>query len=215
MPTNKSAVLRLLAFLTVFLLPSCVDKPLSDPDKAKPDERLYGTWKAVGKQFSPLRYEIVCIGKSSQEGAPAGIMSFVDVENDPQDRLRVRGPTSFFTTSVGKATYANLCMEDLELGPLVSRSAARWDKGKIKAYALLKYLVEADKLTVRSLSADAAEEAIKKGNVKGTVERKGFLKLRELRLDGAEGLRSYLLKGGDEVLFPNKEELTGVFTRVK
>jgi hypothetical protein len=51
--------------------------------------------------------------------------------------------------------------------------------------------------------------------VKGTVERKGFLKLRELRLDGAEGLRSYLLKGGDEVLFPNKEELTGVFTRVR
>jgi hypothetical protein len=120
MPNNKSAVLRLLMFLTVFLLPSWVEKPLSDADKAKQDERLYGTWKVVGKQFSPLRYEIVCIGKSSQEGAPAGMMSFVDVENDAQHRLRVRGPTSFFTTSVGKATYANLCLEDLEQGPLIA-----------------------------------------------------------------------------------------------
>jgi len=101
---------RVLVFAASFLLASCVEmaKPLSDPDAAKPDERLYGAWKMSGKGNDAPQYWFVFIGKCSQPHAPSGIMKMVDVSNNAENRIDVREPAYFFSTSVGKATYANL-----------------------------------------------------------------------------------------------------------
>jgi len=90
-----------LLLLSAFMLSSCIplDNPLSDPEKAKPDTRLFGAWKAVDKKERDQGISLLLIGKSGLKDAPPGIMKLtmtgLDKENqiDPGKSLYLRDPT--------------------------------------------------------------------------------------------------------------------------
>ncbi len=207
---NRPARLPLL--LSALLLSSCVQSksPLSDPDKAKSDERLIGAWSLSEKGPNGPQYTLFFIGKSGHRGAPSGIMKMVQIDIDRENNVKTKEPLYFFTTSVGNRSYANLFE-----GAVFDRAKfPPWDKRNIQEYVLIKYEVEGDKLTVWLGNPKAAEAAVRKGQVKGLVQETGrFIKLKHVTLTDAEGLSRFLANGGDKVLFPDDGK--SVFSRVK
>lgn len=92
----------------------------------------------------------------------------------------------------------------------------------------MKYRVEEDRLTIWFLNRDAAEAAIQKGQLRGTivdkVEREGKWEgkwgkfeiasgTKVTTLTDSENLSKFLADGGDKVLFPEKDKT--ILTRVK
>jgi hypothetical protein len=219
---------RLAILLSAFLLSSCaptfgLKHPLSDPDKAKPDTRLFGVWKACGEKPNALFFLI--IGKSGHRDVPPGIMKLILTGINPENIAYAEEFWYFFTTSVGNNSYAHLFDRSVVLD---RAKFPIWDKRNIKMYELVKYKIEEDRLIVWFMSRDAAEAAIQKGQLKGTIEevktneRKWEEKWGKLEtatltkvttLTDAEGLSKFLADGGDKVLFPESDKM--IYLRVK
>jgi hypothetical protein len=87
-----------VVFIAVLiLLPGCVfvTQPLSDPDKAEADKKLFGKWESDGS-----RMEISC---PAVKGNPKGLMFAANPPN--------YSGNWFFTTTIGKNTYCTICCE--------------------------------------------------------------------------------------------------------
>lgn len=65
------------------------------------------------------------------------------------------------------------------------------------------------------MDSNASEQAVKKEQLKGTIEEGTFLKFKAVTLTASEDLSKYLLSGGDKLLFPDREKTKFVFSRVK
>lgn len=219
--TNGLARFSLL--LPALLLSSCsltfgVKNPLSDPDKAKPDARLFGAWRILEERQNnqhPKETHLLFLGKSGHRDAPSGTMKCVVAGIKADHNVYADEYLYFFTTSIGNSTYANLFE-----GVVFDRAKfPTWDKRNIKLYLLAKYKVEGDRLIVWLMSRDAAEATIQKGQVKGTIEeeekKEGFIrgKVKVTTLTDVEELSKFLANGGDKVLFPEKDKM--IFSRVK
>jgi hypothetical protein len=189
--------------------------PLSDPDTAKPDDQLFGVWRPLKKDNNSREIVFVLIGKSGRVDAPPGIMKHVCAGIDAKNAISVDDDNVyFFTTTVGESRYASL----FEKTVFDRTKFPKWDKRNIKEYTLVKYKVEMDQLTVWLMDEDAAEAAIRKGQVKGTVtaEKRGSSdKKKVITLTDGESLSKYLSNGGDKALFPDNEEHKLAFLRVK
>jgi hypothetical protein len=203
--------IRLLLLLFALPLASCVQLsgPFSDPDKAKPDRELLGGWK---NSDNGPGYWLLFVGNSGDRHQPPGIMKVIEVESDQQDNITARQPFLFFTTAIGKSKYANIKYADFV--PAADRAklptrAKRYANG----YALIKYRVEQDRLSVWLPDSEAAVALVQTGKLKGSVEEGGLLKLKLATIDDSAGLSRFLGDGGDKVLFPDKHKST--FSRVK
>jgi hypothetical protein len=206
---------RVFILVAALLLPSCIESenPLSDLATSKPDERLLGIWKDVPKDAGEKQYWFLFIGKPPYKEGPPGLMTVVSVGNDGDNRLEARPGLHFFPTSLGRDNYANLVSDKKE----VARGEnPKWDKSKVSGYQFCKYAVEDDKLTIWFMDENPVAEAINKGQLKGKVEEKGWLKLRSVTLTGTgRELSQFLSTGGDKLLFPDDDKHKSVFRRVK
>ncbi len=90
----------------IILLAGCVPvtEPLSDLDKAKPDEWLLGKWQGNSPNSADCEIDIPAV-----KGNPKGLMRAVcsGRADDPSNSFW------FFTTTIGKDTYATFCIEHL------------------------------------------------------------------------------------------------------
>ncbi len=204
---------RFSLLLVALLLSSCsrvrVTSPLSDPDKAKPDEQLCGVWKAVpsNKEVEESGDYFLFIGKVGRGDVPAGIMKGVGIGIDSK-KIVGDMPLYFFTTSIGDNNYASL----FEKAVFDQTKFPTWNKRNIKEFALYKYKVEGDKLMVWwEKNDDAVEAAVRKGELKGMIEEKGSPKV--ITLTNGEDLSRFLAKGGDKLFFLEKSKI--VYSRVK
>jgi hypothetical protein len=203
---------RFAMLLPTLLLSSCIplDKPLSHPDKAKPDTRLIGVWRREAKDWEGPECIFHFIGKSGHRGDPPGIMKIAGVGINQEGKINL-DPMYFFTTSVGDSSYMN-CFE----GDVLDQSKfPTWDKGNIKVYLLIKYKIERDKLTIWTACKRSAEAVIRKGQIKGTIQGGIWIIPPDVSLLGGENLSRFLADGGDKVLFPDDEEHKRIFSRVK
>jgi hypothetical protein len=164
---RKSSV-RLNLLLLALLLSSCsrvrVASPLSDPDKAKPDEQLYGAWRVSEKDAKKGKEDIfyLFIGKVGWPSVPSGIMKVVAIGLDSENGID-ETPFYFFTTFSGDNNYANYFEED----EFKRAKSPAWDKRRLRSFGLLKYEVKGDKLVVwLYVNDDAVEAAVRKGQVK-------------------------------------------------
>jgi hypothetical protein len=203
--------IRLLILLSVLPLASCVQLsgPLSDPDKAKPDRELLGVWR---NSDNAPGYSFLFVGSSGDRHQPPGIVEVIQVESNRHDNIMARQPLLFFTTAIGKSKYANIKYADFV--PAADRAklptrAKRYANG----YALIKYQVEQDRLSVWLPDSEEAVALVQTGKLKGSVEDGGLLKLKLATIDDSPGLSRFLGDGGDKVLFPDKHKST--FTRVR
>ncbi len=204
----KSSAQLYLLFLA-FLLSSCgqvrVTSPLSDPDKAKPDERLCGIWKLAKTDDNTLKMACLCIGKVGRQNVPAGILKAMAMEIDKNNNIRDMS-LYFFTTSAADDRYANVFLDEV-IDPCKSPA---WNKRNQGSFILYKYKVEEDKLTIWDMNYDAIEDVVRSGRVKGKIEGGNT---KTVTLTDGEDLLRYLKGGGDKKLF--EENCKRVFLRVK
>jgi hypothetical protein len=170
--------------------------PLSDPETAQPDKRLFGVWKPVAAEWKERENELLLIGRSSLRHSPPGLMSVVTIRNEKDNYIRVHEPLDFLTTSLDGQWYVNYA--SWEKG-----RQQQWDKSRVPPYFIGKYTVEGDRLTFSMMETDAVEREILAGHLKGTVQLVGLLKIKTVEIAStSQELCRYLQNGGDKLLFP-------------
>ena len=87
------------------LLTSCFDStvPLSDPHKAKSDDRLTGVWRVRGDGGEMNYYHFGRVG----EKLPASVMRVVSIEHKPNGYMQ-QSELLVFPTTIGSKTYLNV-----------------------------------------------------------------------------------------------------------
>jgi hypothetical protein len=147
------------------LLPGCVPvtEPLSDPDKAEPDKRLVGKWQR-GDEIQRCE-----IDSPAVKGNPKGLMRAVydGRADDPRNAFW------FFTTTIGKHTYATFYLEPLdkdkvEFADFRKEGAfEKWNKGNDRRYWIFVYVLDGDKLTVGGMDKEAMKKLMQAENIEG------------------------------------------------
>jgi hypothetical protein len=186
--------------LIAILLPGCVSvrEPLSDPDKAEPDKRLLGKW-----QDGAARCEI---DSPAVKGSPKGLMRAVSKghpDNPP-------GVLWFFTTTIGKQTYATIYLEanaDKDLPQFADfrneGAFEKWNKGNDRRYFIVRYVLDGDNLTVDLGDKEAVAKVMQAEKIVGD----GFFKTPPA------WLATYLEKNGSQTLY--KGTAVEVWRRVR
>jgi hypothetical protein len=144
------AVLALVAFAV--LSPGCVPvtEPVGDVTKAQPDKNLPGVWEGD---------TTLTITLPEVKGNPKGLMRVVSRQGE-------RGEPStlwFFTTTIGKHTYANIVLADGFEGVLFEKEGAfaDWQKRETKSYFIFRYKLDGDKLVVDGGNREVVEKLMK------------------------------------------------------
>ena len=121
---------------TIFL------NPLSDPSRAKPDDRLYGRWVCTDKENKGI---IIQFDKNSDTETKISVFAKDNHSKNP--------PFLMFPTKVGKHTFMNLMPTEE-------------DKGK--GYLIAKYQVSGDSLTIWIFDSEKIKAVVTQGKLKGT-----------------------------------------------
>jgi len=173
------------------LLCGCVDvtEPLSDANKAEPDKRLLVKWQRQKPDVAQCE-----IDSPSVKGHPKGLMRVV-YEGRPDD---LNSTFWFFTTTIGKHTYANIYLkqgrqkgDELFADFRQQGAFENWTKGTNRRYFIFRYVLDGDKLTVDGGGQQAVLRLMKAENIRG----------KEPYQTPREWLAKYLQKNGPEDLY--------------
>ena len=181
-----------------------VTEPLSDVEKAEPDKALVGSWgDAPDPKAKPDPPEAkgIKISVPGVKGNPKGLMCAGETDDS-------EGGIWFYTTIIGKYTYANIiltkkgdCVQFGDVGAFAS-----WQKDPDKRYWIFRYTIDGAKLTV-----DGGDAAIVKGVMNGAkIERVGR---DEFYKTPAGWLASYFDKSGGDKIYDGT--LTAKFRKLK
>jgi hypothetical protein len=142
------AVLALLAFAV--LSPGCVPvtEPLSDISKAEPDKNLLGAWEGDTTTLM--------ITVPETKGHPKGLMRAGTWKDG-----RETSSEWFFTTTIGKHSYANTIVPSDDGSFDKDGAFAEWQKEPTKRYFIFRYTIKGDKLVVDGGSGTAVESLMK------------------------------------------------------
>ena len=129
-----------------------VTEPVGDIDKAEPDKNLVGSWTDSDENKETLVIDVPAV-----KGNPKGLMRAVMNGNKADDPSNV---CWFFTTTIGKHTYANIILHEKEVFPQFGAEGdfAKWQKDAAKRYFIFRYSRDGDKLKVDG----GAESVVKK-----------------------------------------------------
>ena len=157
-----------LSFVSLVVLGAiagCDDSqnPLSDPQKAKADAKLLGTWRYQDHDGNVSYYHIGHAG----ENLPEGVLRVVAATHHADGKL-TSGEHMLFASTVGGSTYLNIT--DGKAGQVQALEENGWDATQIDGYFLYKYELKADTLCVQGIDRDAKRRAIEGKRLKGTVE---------------------------------------------
>ena len=190
--THRRRVLLMVPLvLVIVLLHGCVKvlEPLSNPGKAEPDKGLVGKWKMTSASGNLSR---LTLDKGYEIGRPA-------VEDNPKGLMRAMydgqadDPTFwFFTTKIGKDTYATLFI-DADF----SKAGAfeKWNEKDERRYHVFRYVLDGDKLTIDGGDDEAMEKLMQDDSI---PRRYGFFDIPEA------WLAKYLEKNGPKTLYNRK-----------
>ena len=126
-------------------------QPLSDPEHARVDLRMKGSWQLVTDKEDPV---ILHIGKQNDQHMVAVI-----VEHKPDAKLETIR-CSFFTTQTQNHRYVNVRMEDIA-DDLMPRT---------EGYVFIKYrITEPEGLSFYAMALQPVIAAIRSGALKGRL----------------------------------------------
>jgi hypothetical protein len=161
-------MLRRLFPLFAALCAGCVPvtQPVGDIDKVGPDKALVGKWSAAKARGTPVVFNIKSLTVDAPEvkGNPKGLMRAIMNPGNNESELW------FFTTTVGKHTYANVLLGAADRTD-VPRFAgegnfARWKKG-IKRYFVFRYVRDGDTLTIDCGNNETFAALMKDAKIRG------------------------------------------------
>ena len=199
-----------LIVLAVLFLTGCSDSqnPLSDPQTAKPDERLVGVWRLPNKD-GVTNYHVGHAGGKFSDG----VMRVSLVRHDKAKGEFSHGDGTLWTTAessgeflafptvLGEKTYLNVAVTEQQVKLLEEKG---WKA--VDSYLILKYRVDGDKMVVWGMDGDAKKRAIESGKVKGVIEN-----MPPKFTDTTENVARFIAEAGDG-LWNTKEP--GQFERV-
>ncbi|HMF20279.1 MAG TPA: hypothetical protein VKE98_23930 [Gemmataceae bacterium] len=201
--------IRLVLPGLVFLLSGCIDSeaPLSDPDKAAPDEKLLGKWIHEDKGFKPVQFTIE---KVAAPGYPTGIMKLTCRRLAKTDQETPQVGFVFRSELKGK-TYLNLCGKMVDELPMLPP----WNKVRANGFRIFKYSVKEHTLTFWFVDDESVlKTAVMHGKLNGTIRPMGYLDFEPtVRLKDTTANLARFLASEDEKLFSGRKKL--VLTRAK
>lgn len=193
----------LLAGLAL-VTPGCLigsDSPVSDPDKAKADESLVGTWETTVIQ-PDAAHKGLTVEKLVLPGYPPGLMkatlNATKPDNTPKSLV-------FFVSDLNGQKFANLVSEDIK----DPRHLPAWDKLKAKGYGIQKYDVSGDTLKLWLERQTVLEKAIMAGKLKGKWAGGPYYSYIQLT-DTSDNLARFLASEDSKELFVKGSELKRV-----
>jgi hypothetical protein len=150
----------ILAIGAALLATGCVPvtEPVGDVSKAEPDKNLLGTW----------------------EGDDTVVIDVPEVKNNPKGLMRASSrpksgegePFWFFTTTIGKHSYANIIMAPAKAGtfPQFDKDGAfaEWQKEPKKRYFIFRYKIDGAKLLVDGANKKVVDALMEKEKIKAT-----------------------------------------------
>jgi hypothetical protein len=169
------------------LLTSCFDSkvPLSDPQKAKPDDALMGVWRFQSEGGEINYYHFGHAG----DKLPASLMQVVFVQHTPDGNIRSAELLAFPTTLGGK-TYLNVAEASPEQLKLLEEEG--WTGEVLHEYLILQYQITGNTLTIKWIDNEMKKKAIVAGKIKGIIENdQGHF------TDTSEHLAKLLTEAGD------------------
>jgi len=166
-------IVRRVVCLAVLISPlalgsGCVvsDNPLSDPEKATPDEELFGVWKNADDKG--IGYSAVGrVDQRKSRGIPEGMMKFTNCRIDRKTSVVTGGTGLVFPTVIGKSSYLNCVILNPSAAEKLQADKWTWDKKDIRQYWIVKYQIEKDRLMLYGRDNEAIDEAIRAGKIKG------------------------------------------------
>ena len=119
-----------------------VTEPLSDVEKAEPDKALVGSWGVVPDPKAkpdPPEAKGIKISVPGVKGNPKGLMCSGGDTDDSKEGIW------FYTTKIGKYTYANIIMmtkkdDFVQFGDV--GAFASWQKDPDKRYWIFRYTID-------------------------------------------------------------------------
>ena len=187
---------RCLLLGLALLSAGCVihsEAPLSDPDKATPNDKLLGEWVSPSKD-DPYTLTVT----KAPAGCPPGVMTLSFPGNY----------VLFFSSDIKGKTYVNLC------GGWVSspEKLPTWAKARQGPFGIVKYAVEDDSVVLWSHDEPFLQDLVRRGKLKGTIQDTGgkYSWPTALLKESTANLAQFVLRE-DKKLFPTQ----GKFKRVK
>lgn len=154
-------------------LAGCDDStaPLSEPAKARPDNRLTGVWQKTDGGTTTY-YLVGQLGGK----APEAVMRVVSVTRFEDGRLGEPDQFLLFPTDLGGKSYLNLGLVTHE--QLAAIQETGWKPDLVASYFLLKYRVEGDAVLTWVMKPEAKQKAIEAGQIKGEIKEDNGKRIR-------------------------------------
>ncbi len=190
----------LVSLCTCLLAAGCDDSknPLSDPQTAKLNSDLTGTWRSREEYRKGVEVTYVHTGTDA-DGLPCGVMRVALVTHDRDGTMRRPSELLAFSTRIGANTYLNVTPVDDERLNLLKKKG--WNA--IDGYLLFRYKVEGDTLVLWKMDSDAKQRAIEDKKVNGEI-KEGFLLDMNRFTDTSENIARLVANNGEK-LFATKE----------
>jgi hypothetical protein len=174
-PSFHFSTSRTVLFGLLVLLAGCTtiysDNPLSDPETAKPDEKLMGEW--MPKPVPKENYLRLNVKKMDAPGYPSGTMKLILTPfapgGTPVKGGAIRAGVIVATEAEGK-TFVNLCGRAIE----EPAELPAWEKLRAQGFSILKYSVAQDTLKLWYVGDESPlKTAVKNGKLKGKFQPAG------------------------------------------
>lgn len=197
---------RILLLLCLLLTASCIESqnPVSDPNKALPEKKLIGLWKAQNENG-----EIIFV----HFGLPQGKLGEHYVYSMQVNHDRDRGLWSkgtewrlIFSSNLGKQTYLNTVQMTPET--IHNLESAGWRPAPETKYDIFRYELSGNTLKILVPDQGVLKQAVEQKKLKGEVQKLGGVRL----MDSTENLAKFL--ANEKTLYSSNSKPM-VFTRVK
>jgi hypothetical protein len=182
----------------------CVESktPVSDPEKAKVDQRLLGVWRTKGEDGSVTYYHIGLAGGK----LPNGILRAWTITHRKDGTLEtIMGGimSSFlFSSEVGKSQFLNVVAVS-GIPEVLKMERSGWKSKVVESYYIAKYQIEGDTLTLESPNYKVLQKAIQIGKIKGHIQENDIDDVAVLT-DTSEDLARFLTDSENAKLFSDK-----------
>lgn len=193
----KSLLLTVALLCPLFT--SCVDSdnPLTNPEQAKVDTNLLGTWRLKTKAGT----EYYHVGKAGEK-FPDGMLRIIITHFDDDGVLSKPNcdDTLAFTTNLGDNHFLNITGLDAEKAKTLAKY--NWKPSMAEGYFIYKYEVKGDKVEVAAIDRKIKEETIQAGKIKGIIDD------NKVRLtDTTDNLAKFFATQDAQRLFFTKEAM--------
>lgn len=159
----------MFAGLFLLMMTSCIDseKPLSDPEQAKPAKELLGLWRERQEDGSTRYYHVGLADDMNM--FPGRLMQMAIVDHHKDGTIEA-DPNAFFLfpTTLGDRHFLNITV--LEPDQLKEVKKSGWKPEMFKGYWIYEYKLDGDKVKLLMMDPEQKKSLIESKKLKGIIK---------------------------------------------